>query len=77
LEVLQYPYPRLFVDHSVCLQYGMRHAFVFEFANKEDWKYYIDQDPAHWGIAMSIKDTILEKVQTVDFVDGVFEGSLR
>lgn len=47
-----------------------------ELANKEEWKYYIDQEPAHWDIAKSIKD-VLEKVQTVDFVDGVFSGALR
>ena len=62
----------------ICLltQYGITHAFVFEFANVDDWRYYIDEEPAHWDIAKSIKD-VLEKVQTVDFADGVFSGRLR
>jgi len=57
-------------------QYGITHAFVFEFANRDEWKYYIDSEPAHWDIAKSIKD-VLEKVQTVDFEDGLFSGKLR
>ena len=62
--------------YMLLTQYGITHAFVFEFANADDWRYYIDEDPAHWNIAKSIKD-VLEKVQTVDFVDGVFSGKLR
>ncbi len=54
----------------------MWHAFVFEFASVDDWRLYIDEEPAHWNIAKSIKD-VLEKVQEVDFEDGVFSGKLR
>lgn len=50
---------------------GITHAFVVEFANKEDRDYYVQKDPAHQAFIKSL-DGIVEKVQVIDFTAGVF-----
>ncbi|CRG85012.1 hypothetical protein PISL3812_02166 [Talaromyces islandicus] len=60
------------LDHSIeGLQNGITHAFVVEFANKEDRDYYVQKDPAHQDFIKSL-DGIIEKAQVIDFTDRVF-----
>ncbi|KAI1371960.1 dabb-domain-containing protein [Hypoxylon crocopeplum] len=53
------------------LQNDMTYAFILQFENEEDRKYYLEKDPAHLEFGASIKD-IIEKVQVVDFTPGAF-----
>ncbi|KAI0127635.1 stress responsive A/B barrel domain protein [Xylariales sp. AK1849] len=50
---------------------GFTHAFVSQFENEEDRKYYLESDPAHIEFVKSIGD-ILDKHQVIDFTPGVF-----
>ncbi|KAI0836860.1 dabb-domain-containing protein [Hypoxylon sp. FL0890] len=53
------------------LQGGITHAFIAQFENEEDRKYYIEKDPAHHAFIASVKD-ILDQIQVVDFTPNVF-----
>ncbi|KAI4861127.1 stress responsive A/B barrel domain protein [Hypoxylon rubiginosum] len=53
------------------LQNGLTHAFIAQFENEEDRKYYLEADPAHREFVTSIKD-IVDKAQVIDFTPGVF-----
>ena len=46
------------------------HAFVVEFANEEDRRYYLASDPAHLGFVKGIAGEV-QRVGVVDFVPGV------
>jgi len=48
-------------------QYG----FVMEFESEENWKYYLDEDPAHGEFKKGLKDAV-EKVGCFDYQPGVF-----
>ncbi|PBP17627.1 hypothetical protein BUE80_DR011591 [Diplocarpon rosae] len=50
---------------------GVQYIFLIEFANEEDRAYYLDKDPVHVAFKSSIGG-VVEKVQVVDFVPGVF-----
>ncbi|KAF8861030.1 stress responsive A/B barrel domain protein [Acephala macrosclerotiorum] len=50
---------------------GITHAFVEEFENEEDRKYYLETDPAHLAFVKSI-GAVVKKAQVVDFTPGVF-----
>ncbi|PBP19539.1 hypothetical protein BUE80_DR009760 [Diplocarpon rosae] len=52
-------------------QGGIEYIFLIEFANEEDRAYYLDKDPVHVAFKSSIGG-VVEKVQVVDFVPGVF-----
>ncbi|MCJ1343946.1 hypothetical protein MMC31_002145 [Peltigera leucophlebia] len=52
-------------------QNGITHAFIAEFENAVDRQYYMGTDPAHKEFVESAK-SVLEKVQVVDFVPGMF-----
>lgn len=59
------PYPQ---DHQ---EDGFTHAFISEFENPEDRKYFSESDPAHMAFIASMEG-IVEKRQVVDFCPGVF-----
>ena len=42
-----------------------------EFETEEDWKYYLDEDPAHGEFKKGLKDAV-EKVGCFDYQPGVF-----
>ena len=42
-----------------------------EFESEEDWKYYLDEDPAHGEFKKGLKD-VVEKVGCFDYVPGMF-----
>ncbi|EEQ31368.1 stress responsive A/B barrel domain-containing protein [Microsporum canis CBS 113480] len=48
---------------------GMTHAFVVNFASKEDRDYYVQKDPLHQEFVRSAGE-VLEKAQVVDFTNG-------
>ncbi|RDW60260.1 hypothetical protein BP5796_11866 [Coleophoma crateriformis] len=50
---------------------GITHAFVEEFENEEDRKYYLEKDPAHLAFVESV-GPMVKKAQVVDFTPGVF-----
>jgi hypothetical protein len=51
------------------LNKGYTHAFVVEFASKEDRDYYITKDPIHSEYAKALLDAVggVENVLVVDF----------
>lgn len=53
----------------VCFQRGMTHAFLMEFENEEDRKYYLERDPEHKSLVHCIRDAV-EAVQLIDFIPG-------
>jgi hypothetical protein len=53
------------------LQGGITHAFVVEFDDEEDRKYYLEKDPAHLAFVKSV-GAVVKQVQVVDFAPGVF-----
>lgn len=59
-------------DRTVLIrsQGGFTHAFVYEFENEEDRKYYLEKDPAHLEFVASIGD-LVQNVRVVDFTPGV------
>ncbi|OKL57465.1 hypothetical protein UA08_06931 [Talaromyces atroroseus] len=60
------------VDNSIKgIQNGITHAFVVEFASKEDRDFYVQSDLVHQGFIRSL-DGIIEKAQVIDFADRVF-----
>ncbi|KAL7619766.1 hypothetical protein AAE478_010308 [Parahypoxylon ruwenzoriense] len=61
--------PRLMMGNTQ--QNGMTYAFIHQFDNEDDRKYYLEKDPAHQEFVASIQD-ILEKAQVVDFTPNVF-----
>lgn len=50
---------------------GFTHGFVSHFANEEDRKYYLEEDPAHLGFVKSLGG-IIENVRVVDYEAGKF-----
>ncbi|ORY60971.1 stress responsive A/B barrel domain protein [Pseudomassariella vexata] len=50
---------------------GITHAFISQFENEEDRKYYLTDDPAHLSFTKSI-GPLLDKAQVIDFMPGVF-----
>ncbi|KAH7317313.1 stress responsive A/B barrel domain-containing protein [Rhexocercosporidium sp. MPI-PUGE-AT-0058] len=50
---------------------GITRAFVGEFENEEDRKYYLEKDPAHLAFVKSL-GPVVKKAQVVDFMPGVF-----
>jgi hypothetical protein len=52
-------------------QSGITHAFVSEFDNADDRRYYLEEDPVHLAFAKNVSG-IAEKVQVVDFTPGAF-----
>jgi hypothetical protein len=65
------PFLRPLIVNPVSLQCGISHAFVVEFDNETDRKYYLESDPAHLGFIESLKG-VIARAQVVDFVPGVF-----
>ncbi|PGG97904.1 hypothetical protein GX51_07078 [Blastomyces parvus] len=53
------------------LQHGFTHAFVSRFETVEDRDYYIKRDPAHLAFVGGLSG-VMDKVQVMDFADGVF-----
>jgi hypothetical protein len=47
------------------------HAFVSHFANMEDRRYYLEEDPAHLEFVKSLEN-IIQNVRVVDYDPGVF-----
>ena len=52
------------------LQGAFTHAFISEFQNAEDRKYYLEKDPAHLEFVASL-ESVVENVRVVDFEPGV------
>ncbi|KAL1999291.1 hypothetical protein VTN02DRAFT_4732 [Thermoascus thermophilus] len=50
---------------------GFTHVFVSEFESEDDRRFYLEEDPAHRALATSLGG-VVEQVQAVDFVPGVF-----
>jgi Stress responsive A/B Barrel Domain len=50
---------------------GIRHAFVVEFATKEDRDCYVEKDPVHQEFIRGL-DGLIEKARVIDFTDRVF-----
>lgn len=55
-----------------CPKYGIEYAFVVEFENDDDWRYYANEDPTHVSFKKEV-DCLLEKTQRVDFTPGTFD----
>ncbi|KAF2196703.1 hypothetical protein GQ43DRAFT_426059 [Delitschia confertaspora ATCC 74209] len=55
------------------IQNGITHAFIMEFETEADRDYYLFKDPAHDAFK-KLAGRVLEKVQAVDFTDGVFKS---
>jgi hypothetical protein len=53
------------------IQGGFTHGFVSHFANEEDRRYYLEEDPAHLAFVKSL-DGIIEHVRVVDYTPGVY-----
>lgn len=53
------------------IQGGFTHGFVSHFANEEDRRYYLEEDPAHLDFVKSL-DGIIEHVRVVDYTPGVY-----
>ncbi|EKV06010.1 hypothetical protein PDIG_71810 [Penicillium digitatum PHI26] len=52
------------------IQSGMTHAFIVEFESAADRDYYVQSDPSHLAFVKTL-DGLVEKVQVIDFTDGV------
>jgi len=52
-------------------QGGFSHGFVSHFANEEDRRYYLEDDPAHLAFVKSL-DGIIQNVRVVDYEPGAF-----
>ncbi|PVH89670.1 stress responsive A/B barrel domain-containing protein [Cadophora sp. DSE1049] len=50
---------------------GITHAFIEEFENEEDRKYYLEKGPVHLAFVESV-GPVVKKAQVVDFTPGVF-----
>jgi hypothetical protein len=53
------------------VQGGFSHGFVSHFANEEDRRYYLEDDPAHLAFVKSL-ESIIQNVRVVDYAPGVF-----
>ncbi|KAF4618419.1 hypothetical protein G7Y89_g14884 [Cudoniella acicularis] len=53
---------------------GITHAFIEEFENEEDRKYYLEKDPAHLAFVKSVGG-VVKRAQVVDFTPGIISGS--
>ncbi|KAG9229688.1 hypothetical protein BJ875DRAFT_507791 [Amylocarpus encephaloides] len=52
-------------------QGGFSHGFVSHFANEQDRRYYIEEDPAHQAFVKSL-DGIIQNVRVVDYEPGKY-----
>jgi len=52
-------------------QGGFSHGFVSHFANEEDRRYYLEEDPAHLAFTKSLEG-IIQNVRVVDYEPGAF-----
>lgn len=52
-------------------QGAFSHAFVTHFANEEDRRYYLEEDPAHLEFVKSLEG-IIQNVRVVDYSPGQF-----
>ena len=52
-------------------QGAFSHAFVSHFANMEDRRYYLEEDPARLEFMNSLEN-IIQNVRVVDYDPGVF-----
>ncbi|KAM0806196.1 hypothetical protein BDR22DRAFT_827981 [Usnea florida] len=50
---------------------GYSHAFVVEFANEEDRKYYVEEDQAHLEFKKVVRE-LVDKIGVVDYTPGVY-----
>jgi len=50
---------------------GFSHSFVSHFANEEDRRYCLEEDPAHWAFVKSLED-IIQNIRVVDCKPGLF-----
>jgi Stress responsive A/B Barrel Domain len=62
--------PRRFLMIGL-LQGAFSHGFVSHFANEEDRRYYLEEDPAHKAF-MKTLDGIIQNIRIVDYESGVF-----
>jgi hypothetical protein len=53
------------------LQGAFSHGFVSHFANEEDRRYYLEEDPAHKDLVKSL-DGIIQNIRIVDYEPGAF-----
>jgi hypothetical protein len=53
------------------MQGGFSHGFVSHFANEEDRRYYLEEDPAHLAFVKSVSG-IVQNVRVVDYTPGKF-----
>ena len=63
------PFNNFLADACNC-QDAFTHAFISEFQNAEDRKYYLEKDPAHLEFVASLEG-VVENVRVVDFEPGV------
>ncbi|TVY51915.1 hypothetical protein LSUE1_G009722 [Lachnellula suecica] len=47
------------------------HGFVSHFANEEDRRYYLEEDPAHLAFVKSLEG-VIQNVRVVDYEPGTF-----
>ncbi|PMD23872.1 dabb-domain-containing protein [Hyaloscypha hepaticicola] len=52
-------------------QGAFSHGFVSHFANEEDRRYYLEEDPAHKAFVKTL-DGIIQNIRIVDYESGVF-----
>jgi len=52
-------------------QGGFSHGFVSHFANVDDRRYYLEEDPAHLAFVSSLEG-IIQNVRVVDYIAGEF-----
>jgi len=52
-------------------QGGFSHGFVSHFANEEDRRYYLEEDPAHLAFVKSV-GAFIQNVRVVDYTPGKF-----
>lgn len=52
-------------------QNGFEHAFISQFANEADRRYYLESDLAHLAFVKSLED-LVDDAQVIDFTSGVF-----
>ena len=67
IRIIQLPWKFL----TCGLQGAFTHGFVSHFANDEDRKYYLEQDPAHKAFVASL-DGIIQNMRIVDYEPGAF-----
>jgi hypothetical protein len=53
------------------VQGGFSHGFVSHFANEEDRRYYLEEDPVHLEFVKSL-GPIIQNVRVVDYTPGEY-----